>query len=288
MTQALDDLIKILTLDQTDLLSFSGSGSTNDGAPATYGGHFLGQATAAAFATIKSGFVIHSLHGYFLSGGIPKQPIVYQVDTLRDGHTFCSRQVVASQAGKEKFRLIASFTAPERGKIFDAVAPNIFEQLPEPESIEPYHQLMSRQNPLPLPKEWALREHGIDVRIVHAPWVDSGLSEDMGICMWVKANGTAPLEPRLHSAMMAYQSDESIADNILLPFGLTWGSPNVFFVSLDHSLWFHQQIDLNEWHFIEQKPVVAANGRGLATAKVWSQKKQLVASFTQEVLMRDV
>jgi acyl-CoA thioesterase II len=288
MTQALDDLVKTLTLEQTDLLCFSGLGSKNDGSLSTFGGHFLGQATAAACATIESDFLIHSLHGYFLSGGVPGQPIVYEVENLRDGRKFCSRQVIASQAGKEKFRLTASFTGPESGKIFDAISPSKFDQLPEPESIKPYHELMADQDPLPLPKEWALREHGIDVRVVHAPWVDAGLSKDMGICMWIKANGNAPVDPRLHSSMLAYQSDESIADNILLPFGLTWGSPDVFFVSLDHALWFHQQIDLNQWHFVEQAPVVAANGRGLTTAKVWSQEKQLVASFTQEVLMREL
>ena len=287
MTQALNDLTNILTLKQIDLFTFSGSGSINDGAQATFGGHFLGQATAAACETVKSDFVIHSLHGYFLSGGVPRQPIVYQVENLRDGRTFCSRQVTAHQGGKEKFRLTASFTIPEHGKTFDALAPKQFEQLPKPESIEPYHELMARQNPLPLPEEWALREHGVDVRVVHAPWADAGLSENMGICMWIKANGNVAVNPRLHSAMMAYQSDESIADNILLPFGLTWGSPDLLFVSLDHALWFHQQIDLNEWHFVEQAPVVVVNGRGLATAKVWSQGKKLVASFTQEVLIRE-
>ena len=118
-----------------------------------------------------------------------------------------------------------------------------------------------------LPEEWALREHGIDVRIVNAPWASGGLSQQGGINMWIKANGLAPPAPKLHAAMLAYQSDESIADNVLLPFNLTWGSPDLFFVSLDHALWLHSPIDLNEWHFVEQKPITIQNPNFLKSKK---------------------
>ena len=86
--------------------------------------------------------------------------------------------------------------------------------------------------------------------------------------------------------MLAYQSDESIADNVLVPFGVTWGSPGVFFVSLDHAMWFHRPVNLNNWHFVEQRPVTAVGGRGTATGTVWNQAGELVASMTQEALMR--
>ena len=85
---------------------------------------------------------------------------------------------------------------------------------------------------------------------------------------------------------LAYQSDESVADNIAVPWGATWGSPGVVFVSLDHAMWFHRPIDLNHWHLIEQRPVTVGHGRGLAIASVWTVEGQLVASFTQEALLR--
>ena len=78
--------------------------------------------------------------------------------------------------------------------------------------------------PPPLPIEWALREHGVDIRTVNALWSPNGPSEASGIRMWIRANGEMPDDPALHAAMLAYQSDESISDNVLVPFGKTWSS----------------------------------------------------------------
>ena len=149
-----------------------------------------------------------------------------------------------------------------------------------------YHELMAQHDPVPLPEDWALNEHGVDVRVVNAPWVQNGPSAENGIRMWIRANGKAPDDYRLHAAMLAYQSDESLADNLLIPFNKTWSAPGVFCVSLDHAMWFHRPVDMNQWHFVEQQVVGAANNRGVGTGYVWSTNKRLVASFTQEVLMR--
>ncbi len=287
MSQALADLIALLTLERSGEHRFIGKGSIGDGAAATYGGHFLGQAISAALHDSDATFMLHSMHGYFLRGGIPNQPIIYNVETIREGRSFCTKRVIASQENKTNFELLASFNKKESGKNFESIATRDLSQITLPENIEPYRDIMAKLDPLPLPEEWALREHGIDVRIVNAPWSSSGISQQGGINMWIKANGLAPPEPKLHAAMLAYQSDESIADNVLLPFNLTWGSPGLFFVSLDHALWLHSPINLNEWHFVEQKPITIQNNRGLAAAKVWSASGLLVASFTQEVLMRE-
>ncbi len=287
MSQALTDLISLLTLERSDEHRFIGEGSTGDGAPATYGGHFLGQAISAALHDSDATFMLHSMHGYFLRGGIPNQPILYTVQTIREGRSFCTKRVTASQKNKTTFELLASLNKKESGENFESIATKDLSNITLPKNIEPYRDIMTKLDPLPLPEEWALREHGIDVRIVNAPWASSGLSQQGGINMWIKTNGIAPIEPKLHAAMLAYQSDESIADNVLLPFNLTWGSPGLFFVSLDHALWLHNPINLNEWHFVEQKPVTIQNNRGLAAAKVWSTSGLLVASFNQEVLMRE-
>jgi len=286
MSEALQDLIEILRPARLSQNKFRGRGSAGDGAEGTYGGHFLGQATAAALATIDDDRAVHSIHAYFLRAGRPGEPIDYAVEHTRDGRSFCTRRVIASQEGKTVFELIASFTVAAESEVFDASPPADFEQLPEPESLPGYHELMARQDPLPLPEEWALRDHGVDVRIVNAPWSADGPSARQGIRMWIRANGTAPADPRLHTSMLAYQSDESLADNMLVPFGVTWSSPGVFLVSLDHAMWFHRPIDMNQWHFVEQWPVTVARGRGVATGYVWSRERKLVASFTQEALMR--
>ena len=57
-------------------------------------------------------------------------------------------------------------------------------------------------------------------------------------------------------------------------------------MSLDHSIWFHDVIDLNSWHFVEQWPVYTGSERGLRAPMYGMHKGNLVASFTQEALVR--
>lgn len=286
MQPALKELIEILSPSPLGDDRFRGRGSHSDGADGTFGGHFLGQAAACASATVDEGRLLHSLHAYFIRGGQPGQPIDYEVERIRDGRSFCTRRVRAHQNGKTAFELIASFTVSASSEVIEPATPCDFTALPAPESLPRYHELMASQTPVPLPEEWALREHGVDVRVVNAPWSPNGPSEKQGIRMWIKADGTIPDDRALHTALLAYQSDESISDNVLVPFGVTWGSPGVFFVSLDHALWIHRPIDMNQWHFVDQWAVTAASGRGTSTGFVWSEEGALVASFTQEALMR--
>lgn len=286
MSEALDELIAILRPQFIDADAFCGIGSRCDGADGTYGGHFLGQATAAALATVDDDRELHSIHAYFLRPGKPGQPIDYAVRRVRDGRSFCTRRVTASQDGKPAFELTASFTVDAEGELIDTALPQDFEQLPEPKSLPRYQELMASLDPLPLPADWALRDRGVDTRVVNAPWAPAGPSRAQGIRMWIRANGKLNNDSKLHAAMLAYQSDDSVSDCLLVPFGLTWCSPGVFFVSLDHAMWIHRPIDLNEWHFVEQWPVTARRGRGVASGNVWSRDGTLVASFSQEALMR--
>ncbi|MEL6981972.1 MAG: hotdog domain-containing protein, partial [Actinomycetota bacterium] len=124
------------------------------------------------------------------------------------------------------------------------------------------------------------------VRTINAPWAPDGVSEHDGIRLWVRAAGPLPADHHLQAAILAYQSDESLADCVAIPWGGTWGSPGVLFVSLDHAMWFHRPFDLNDWLLIDQRPVTVGGARGLATASVWSGDGTLVASTTQEALFR--
>ena len=286
MSEALDALIATLTLTFKAHDVYEGCGSTGDGATTTYGGHLLGQATAAATYTVESDRALHSLHAYFLRAGKPQEPIEYRVERVRDGRSFATRRVHAFQGEKVIFELMASFAKLEHSLVMDALPPEDFADLPAPETLLPYHELMAMQSTLPFPEEWALREHGVDVRTVNAPWAERGASVHNGIRLWIKANGSVPDDPAVHTALLAYQSDESISDNTLVPFGLTWNSPEITFVSLDHAMWFHRPVRMDEWLFVEQQPITTAQGRGLSTAKIWNQRRELVASVTQEALFR--
>ena len=124
MTAAQDDLLGLLALQPVGELRFRGISAEADGWDAVYGGHFLGQATAAACATVTPDRQIHSLHAYFLKAGVATEAIDYDVTVVREGRSFCTRRVTASQSlhgrgdvgGRvTNFELTASFAVPETG-----------------------------------------------------------------------------------------------------------------------------------------------------------------------------
>ena len=90
-----------------------------------FGGQVLGQALLAATRTVPPERAVHSLHAYFLVGGDPGVPIVYEVENLRDGRSFSARRVAARQHGRHIFYLTASFQIPEVGPEHQDLAPDV-------------------------------------------------------------------------------------------------------------------------------------------------------------------
>ena len=125
--------------------------------------------------------------------------------------------------------------------------------------------------------------------------IEPQLNTMLALTDFTKENGATRIAPgsshlpddaKLHQAMLAYESDESISDNVAVPYDVTWGDDGVVFVSLDHAMWFHRPVDMNDWLFVDQRPVTLASERGVATADVWNRSGDLVATFTQEALLR--
>lgn len=287
-SDALDDLIATVSVTPLGEDRFEGRGSTADGVDATFGGHFLAQSVSAALATVDPNRQLHSVHASFLRGGRPGEPFTLEVERVRDGSSFATRRVrVFQDEGRVLFELLASCTVAEDGPEYQGTEPPLgLDRLPDPESLPTYRELMGSLDPLPLPEAWAMRDYGLDIRTINAPWAPGGSSEHDGIRLWVRATGNLPTDQHLQSAILAYQSDESLADCVAIPWGGTWGSPGVLFVSLDHAMWFHRPFDLNQWLLIDQRPITVGRARGLATASVWDRTGQLVATTTQEALFR--
>src|SRR5437868_347681 len=113
MNPLLADVLQVLRLERLELNLFRGE-SRDPGHHRVFGGQVLGQALAAAYATVEDR-PVHSLHAYFLRAGDPDHPIVYEVDRSRDGTSFTSRRVVAIQHGEQIFHMSASFQSMEDG-----------------------------------------------------------------------------------------------------------------------------------------------------------------------------
>jgi len=112
--QTSTELIALLNLTDVGENNFSGESYTI-GSPNVFGGQVLAQAVNAAYRTIPENRFLHSLHSYFLEAGDLAVPINYHVAEMRDGGSFSTRRVTASQKGKTIFILAASFHQKEEG-----------------------------------------------------------------------------------------------------------------------------------------------------------------------------
>ena len=133
MTQPIvSELIDLLKLERLEVNLFRGA-SRDIGTKYVFGGQVLGQALSAAQQTVPRERLVHSLHGYFLRAGDINAPIVYQVETSRDGKSFSTRRVTAIQHGQQIFGVAASFQEPEPGVEHQMSMPDV----PKPEDLEP-------------------------------------------------------------------------------------------------------------------------------------------------------
>jgi acyl-CoA thioesterase-2 len=280
VTAALDDLVDILDLEAIEENIFRGR-SPEEKRQRVFGGQVAGQALVAAGRTVDPDRLVHSLHAYFLRPGDPSIPILYEVDRIRDGKSFTTRRVVAIQHGKAIFNLSASFHVQEDGLDHQIPAP----PAPDPESLPTFHERMAPwKDKL---GDWYTRPRPIDMRFVREPVRNT----DMGPRspeqqVWIRADGTLPDDPLLHACVVAYASDMSLLDSILLAHGISWEQDNFMGASLDHAMWFHRPFRADQWLLYDQESPSSHGARGLAVGRIFTEDGTHVVSVMQEGLVR--
>jgi acyl-CoA thioesterase II len=285
VTEPLVDLVDVLDLEAIEVNIFRGV-SPDDKRQRVFGGQVAGQALVAAGRTVadesQPGIdrAVHSLHAYFLRPGDPTVPILYEVDRIRDGRSFSTRRVVAIQHGRAIFNLSASFHRHEEGVTHQTPMP----PAPDPESLPTFKERMA-----PFAEQlgdWYTRPRPIDVRYVTEPKRTSA-STDLPPRqqVWLRADGVLPDDPLLHACVVAYASDMSLLDSVIMPHGLTWDGGGQM-ASLDHAMWFHRPFRADDWLFYDQVSPSAAGARGLAIGTIFSRDGRLVVSVVQEGLIR--
>jgi acyl-CoA thioesterase-2 len=282
MDQLIADLLNLLELEQLEVNLFRGE-SRDVGSPQVFGGQVLGQALSAASATVENR-VVHSLHAYFLRRGDFNAPIVYQVDRALDGHSFSNRRIVAIQHGEQIFNMTASFQVAQEGLDHQTEMP----QVPPPEQLtdsyrpprevldmlpERVRMMMERPRPFEFrpvqPMEYLLLKVAPPMRQI-----------------WFKAVGQLPDDERLHRSLLAYASDYFLLDTATLPHARSPLSGSLVLASLDHAMWFHRPLRVDDWLLYSVDSPSASGARGFARAAVFARDGRLVASTAQEGLVR--
>jgi acyl-CoA thioesterase-2 len=285
MSDALDDLLDLLNLEQIEVNIFRGR-SPDETVQRVFGGQVAGQALVAAGRTVPADRPVHSLHAYFIRPGDPSVPLVYTVDRVRDGRSFTTRRVTAIQHGKPVFTLSASFHHPEAGLEHATPMPAV----PRPEELRSNAERLAEAVGAPLPRHF--RDSPIELRSVGPLSVE--LARDPSLraegehsnLVWVRVTEELPDDPLLHVCLMTYISDLTLIETALLEHGITMLDGRTTGASLDHAMWFHRPFRADRWLLYAQESPVAAGGRVLARGQVFTAAGDLVVSVVQEGLIR--
>ena len=283
MSQVLDDLVNLLTLEPIEENLFRGS-SQDLGFRQLFGGQVLGQSLSAMSQTVEDARHVHSMHGYFLRAGDAGLPVVYQVDRVRDGGSFSTRRVTAIQKGQPIFTSSASFQYDEGGFEHQTTMPDVVG----PENLPSELDMMRlRAHLIPESmREKLLCAKPIEFRPVVGEDPFNPKVTDPIKYVWFRADGTLPDTPALHKYLLAYASDFGLLTTSLLPHGKGVWQNDMQVASLDHALWFHADLRADDWLLYAMDSPWAGNSRGFSRGSVYNRAGQLVASVTQEGLIR--
>jgi acyl-CoA thioesterase II len=283
MSKVLQELVEQLALERIEQNLFRGQ-SQDLGWGTVFGGQVLGQALSAAVQTVPEERLVHSLHAYFLRPGDVSLPIVYDVDRIRDGSSFTTRRVVAIQAGRAIFNLAASFQKQEPGFEHQNAMPDV----PAPDALPTEQEVFARfGDRAPRWYQDDPSERPFEFRMVDVP--DDPIfpsKREPHRRVWMRATGTLPETPSLHAYLLAYASDFAFVTTSLLPHGITGHAPGMQVASLDHVMWFHHPVRVDEWMLYVMDSPAASGARGLVRGTVYNQAGKLVASTAQEGLIR--
>ncbi|KAI1124864.1 Thioesterase/thiol ester dehydrase-isomerase [Nemania abortiva] len=282
------------------------------GARGLYGGCIIAQTLAAAQRTVPPDFTVHSYHCFFVLAGDSSVPILYHVERVREGRSFCTRTVQARQKGHAIFTVTCSFTRDGSGgaKAVTHAAPMPAGVPVPPEGYEEPTLVGTEKSPF---------EH------FKCPRSDfDAAPETRKIWQWVRARGRISDEGghQAHLSALAYMSDSYFIGTVsrihrlwrfpFRPEEMEHLEPEVrahldklndvdgnmeelrdrprvgMMVSLDHSIYFHnpKKVRADEWMFTEMESPWAGDGRGVVMQKIFSRDGTLLATAIQEGVVR--
>jgi acyl-CoA thioesterase II len=260
--------------------------------PKAYGGDLVAQAAVAAQRTVGDGKALHSMHSYFMRPADIGAEVRYEVETLRDGRGYSTRQVRAFQHGKAVYACLASFAAGERGGEYASEFP---DGLPGPETLPSSAEYLAGRDGGSMTAEskayWS-SGRGFDMRHVPGPvylTVDGGRLPQQAV--WIRpfdalraVNGLTSAQRDV--AALAYVCDYTILEPVLRVLGLPWAEENLVTASLDHAMWFHRPGRADGWLLYAQQAVAAGHRRGLAIGRFFAADRTHLATVVQEGMIR--
>lgn len=254
-----------------------------------FGGQLLGQALAAALATVPPGRRPSCLQLVFLRGADVAQPIHYAVQSLQDGGRFSSRHVLATQQGKAvaSAHVSAVAFAPAEGGGDEDLD---LSAVPPPEQLHSVDDAPAPLRERLAPTTFRLTaKPTIEMRLVD-PWHQLVPEEGQGhvpLECWMRAAQPLGDDPALHHAALAYLSDYYLTYPAAAPRMTRLPYRPAYVASLNHTMWFHRPCRADGWLYVRAQGQDLRDGRALARASVHTPDGRRVLTLAQECLLVD-
>jgi acyl-CoA thioesterase II len=248
----------------------------------TFGGQLMAQSFVAASRTLTRDLPPNALSVHFINGGDTTKDIEFRVVRLRDERRFANRRVDAMQDGTLLASAMISHLSGGRGLEHGIDPPAVAE----PHTVPPVKALLrGYEDTVP---HFVNALQPIEWRYTNDPaWVMRDKGERLAYNrVWVKAGGVMPDDPVLHTATMVYSSDTTVLDSVITTHGLSWGFDRIFAATTNHSVWFHRQVNFDDWVLYSTSSPVAADSRGLGTGHFFDRSGQLIATVVQEGVVK--
>ena len=248
-----------------------------------FGGQMIAQAMKAAATTVDDK-PPHSMHAYFVKSGDPDHPLDVVVDRVRDGRSMAARRVAVEQGGDTLLIAMVSFhdnpTEPEFAeRAPQGVDPDELPRLQDwVDSAPP--ELIGRA------RTWITRPPPLEMRIAEPTCFFGGPRATGARSHWMRLPRSVGDDTLLHSVLLAYATDYLLLDIALRGHPEPVGVESATAFSLDHSIWLHRPVRFDRWHSHTAELVAVTGHRGLVRGSVHDIDGHLVASTTQEVLIR--
>jgi acyl-CoA thioesterase-2 len=281
----LTEVIAANRLERLDDNLFRGYGTWGSGVR-LYGGQVLSQAMSAAQETVTGAFVLHSMHAYFMRPGDPARAVIYDVELIREGKSFLTRRVTARQHGAAIFSCQLSYQKNELGFDHQSRMPTV----PGPAGLKSESELYAAAaidiRGIPpesrTPIEWPIEHWPVDP-------VDFDNPQPLPAhnYIWLRAAAAVASDDlAVHQQLLAFASDHNILVTSLRPHSTSFLTPGLQIATIDHAIWFHRPFRVDEWLLYEIESTSASNARGFSLGRIYRRDGELVASVSQEGLIR--
>lgn len=240
--------------------------------PAIYGGQLMAQVMHCAAQTVGETRPVHYLHASFIASGDPAQHLDFDVRRLRDGKSTSNRQVEVRQSGKTLMTASLSFQTASAG---------YSHQIPMP-SAETPEALLAAGNDQPNFSDGDYPPFPFWL-LVCPP---GNTSREPCSSVWTKYRFDNAQDSLVQQMLFAFVSDASILQAALQPHALQWTEQGLAIATMNHSLWFHRKLAINDWLLMHSVSPSTHGGRAFATADTFSASGDLVASIAQEGILR--